>query len=200
MLFSPSPPTLINNLRTVAHEDLNDRHLAASSLLLLNNPVSPNTESRHVASESLLSLHIPTSQDTLSPPRVMHNWSIESRFSTPPRSSFSFLDAPFIELQNIQVSFDSPNIKQMAIHYKKNQNKKHRPKPPQLNTFFKLTSDSVLLWVRYEADTNLSDENIIPNKNSGSRYKLYYSNFFKKRARNRKCQVVSLREQDLIFS
>ena len=108
VLFPPSPPIVINKIWTLLHKDSNDQHLAASSLLLLNNPVSPNTESCHVVAESLLSLHIPTTQDTLLPPQVMHNCSTESRFSTPPRSSFSPLDASFIEPQNIQVSFILP--------------------------------------------------------------------------------------------
>lgn len=53
LLFPPSPPIVINDRGIFPHEDSNDRHLAASSLLSLNKPVSPNTELHYVAAESL---------------------------------------------------------------------------------------------------------------------------------------------------
>ena len=71
----------------------------------------------------------------------------------------------------------------MVISYEKNQIKKVVPKAPNWNTFFCLTSDSILLWVRYEADRTLLDKNIVPNKNAGSRYQLYYRNFNPKHSR-----------------
>ena len=127
VLFPLSPPIVINEIRTLPDEEPNNLHLAASSLLSLNNPVSRNTELRNVAAESLLSLYIPTSQDTPSPPRFMHNCFTQSTLFTPPRSSFSSLDPFYIEPHNIQVSFNSPDLKQMVIGYEKNQIKKHRP-------------------------------------------------------------------------